>query len=101
MFKCNFPGKQLVELRGAALGHFGLQHSDQFTQLHAVIQLLHEELRSHVFPQHAREPDGQVLLHREQCGLMPDGEPLVVLEHIGQTGTMALGPGAARTLRTQ
>lgn len=65
MFKSHSPGKQLVELRGAALGHFGLQHSDQFTQLHAVIQLLHEELRSHVFPQHACEPDGKVLLHGE------------------------------------
>lgn len=38
----------LAELGGAALGDLALQHADELAQLHAVVQLLHEELRSHL-----------------------------------------------------
>ena len=40
----------LAERRGAALGDLGLQHADQLAQLHAVVQLLHEKLCSHLLP---------------------------------------------------
>ena len=38
----------LAESGGAALGDLGLQRADKLAQLHAVIQLLHEELCSHL-----------------------------------------------------
>lgn len=38
----------LAECRGAALGDLRLQHANQFTELHAIIELLHEKLRSHL-----------------------------------------------------
>ena len=37
-----------AERRGAAHRHLGLQRADQLAELHAVIQLLHEELCSHL-----------------------------------------------------
>lgn len=38
----------LAECGGAALGDLSLQHADQFTELHAIIELLHEKLCSHL-----------------------------------------------------
>lgn len=38
----------LAEHRRAALGDFGLQHADELAELHAVVELLHEELSSHL-----------------------------------------------------
>lgn len=38
----------LAECRGAALGDLSLQHTDQFTELHTIIELLHEKLCSHL-----------------------------------------------------
>lgn len=100
-FKRHLPGKQLVECRRTALGDLRLQRSDQITQLHTVVQLLHKKLRSHMFPQHRGEPDGQVLLHGEQGGLVSNGKPLVVLKDVCQTRTMSLGQRTARALGTQ
>lgn len=40
--------------------------------------------------QHACEPDGQVLLHGHQGGLVTHRQPLVVLEDVGQAGAVAL-----------
>lgn len=38
----------LAECRGAALGDLSLQHANQFTELHTIIELLHEKLCSHL-----------------------------------------------------
>lgn len=38
----------LAEGGGAALCDLRLQHPDELAQLHAVVQLLHEELRPHL-----------------------------------------------------
>lgn len=38
----------LAERRGAALGHLGLQDADELAKLHAVVQVLHEKLGSHL-----------------------------------------------------
>ena len=38
----------LAERGGAALGDLGLQHADKLAELHAVVQLLHEKLCSHL-----------------------------------------------------
>lgn len=38
----------LAECGGAALGNLSLQHTNKFTELHAIIKLLHEKLCSHL-----------------------------------------------------
>lgn len=45
--------------------------------------------------QHAREPDGQVLLHGHQRGLVPHRQPLVILEDVSQARAVPLGQRAA------
>lgn len=88
-------GEELAELRRAALGNLRLQHADKLAELHAVIQLVHKKLGSHLLPQHAAEPNGQILLHGHQGGLMPHCQPLVILENVCQAGTVSLGQRAA------
>lgn len=51
--------------------------------------------------QHAGEPDGQVLLHGHQRGLVPHRQPLVILEDIGQARAVPLCQGAAGTSGAQ
>lgn len=36
--------------------------------------------------QNVREPQGEIFLHGEQAGLVPAGQPLVVLLHVRQAG---------------
>lgn len=51
--------------------------------------------------QHAAEPDGQVLLHWDQRGLVADRQPLVILENIGEAGAVPLSQWAAGAPGTQ
>lgn len=37
------------------------------------------------------EPQGQILLHGQQVGLVSAGQPLAVLVHVGQAGPPRLG----------
>lgn len=36
--------------------------------------------------QNVREPQGEIVLHGEQAGLVPTGQPLVILLHVRQAG---------------
>lgn len=51
--------------------------------------------------QHATEPDGQVLLHGDQRGLVTDRQPLVILENVGEAGAVPLSQRAAGAPGTQ
>lgn len=43
-----------------------------------------------VLTQHASEPDGQILLHGHQRGLVPHRQPLVILEDVCEAGAVPL-----------
>ena len=45
--------------------------------------------------EHAGQPDGEVLLHGYQGGLVSHGQPLVILEDIGKARAVSLRQGAA------
>lgn len=56
-----------------------------------------EKKKVRVLTKYAREPDGQVLLHGHQRGLVPHCQPLVILEDVSQARAVSLCQGAART----
>lgn len=55
----------------------------------------------HLLTQHASEPNGQVLLHWHQCGLVSHSQPLIILEDICEARAVSLCQRAARALGTQ